>query len=52
MDGQACRENARKCFRLAQMLADTEARQTLFKLMVGWRQLAEQFDELNRRKQD
>ena len=51
MDAEICRENALKCFRLAQMTADTEVRRSLFQLMVQWRQLADQFDQLNRRDQ-
>ena len=46
MDSQECRNNAVKCFRLAQDVADTEARQGLFKLMDQWRQLADKFREL------
>jgi len=51
MDAEICRENALKCFRLAQMTADTEVRWSLLQLMVQWRQLADQFDQLNRRDQ-
>jgi len=46
VDSQECKNNAQKCFRLAQNIANTEARQGLFKLMVQWRQLADKFREL------
>ncbi len=46
MDSREYRTNARRCYRLAQQVGDTEARQTLLKLMVQWRELAEQIDRV------
>lgn len=46
VDSQECKNNAQTCFRLAQDIANTEARRGLFKLMVQWRQLADKFREL------